>query len=109
MVDTTAAATPRLLPADENFLGDLVSLEEPLLIWLGQTTRDTRADEEDVWQLPPTLDGEKAHAAWGDILTALPEGLRRGWYALRAGEEPKGGNRLYGPDGYEHTPLYAVS
>lgn len=101
-------STQRLLPADENFLGDLFSLGEPLLLWLDQTTRDARAGDEDVWQLPTGLDGQKAHSAWGNILAALPDGLRNEAHALRTGREAEDGNRVYGPDGYEHTPLYAV-
>ncbi|MFH9871597.1 hypothetical protein ACH4NT_36670 [Streptomyces lydicus] len=106
MIDPSAQ---RLLPADENFLGDLFSLEEPLLMWLEQTTLDSRAGDQDAWHLPAGLDGEKARAAWGHIFTALPEGLRNEWHAMRTGEEPKGAVHVYGPDGYEHTPLYAVS
>lgn len=105
MTDTNA---PLLLAADENFLSDLLSLEDPLLQWLSQTSRDARAGDEDVWQLPAGLDGEKALAAWAHIFDALPKGLRDELRALRTGEETAGGNRVYGPDGYEHTPLYAV-
>ncbi|MFG2236151.1 hypothetical protein ACGFNX_40215 [Streptomyces sp. NPDC048723] len=99
----------RLLPAEEHFLRDLFSLEEPLLIWLWETARDARAGADDVYELPAGLDGEQARDAWGRIFTALPAGLRNEWHALRTGQEPEGGNRIYGADGHEHSPLYAVS
>ncbi|MGW6605170.1 hypothetical protein [Streptomyces sp. NPDC055036] len=99
---------PRLLPADEHFLADFFDLEEPLLMWLDQTTRDARAGADDVYELPAGLDGEAAHEAWARIFAALPEGLRNERHALRTGEEVKNGNKVVGPDGYEYTPLYAV-
>jgi hypothetical protein len=104
MIDTTA----RLLPADESFLSDFFDLEEPLLMWLAQATRDTRAGADDAYELPADLDGEAAHTAWGHIFEVLPEGLRDERHALRAGREAKGGNKVFGPDGYEYTPLYAA-
>lgn len=106
MPDTTTK--PRLLPAEEHFLRDLFSLEEPLLIWLWETTRDARAGADDVYELPAGLDGEQARDAWSRIFTVLPAGLRNEWRALRTGQEPEGGNRIYGANGHEHTPLYAV-
>jgi hypothetical protein len=104
MTDITA----RLLPADESFLADFLDLEEPLLMWLDQTTRDARAGADDVYQLPAGLDGEAAHNAWGRIFEALPEALRDELHALRSGREVNNGNKVVGADGYEYTPLYAV-
>ncbi|MFJ8351264.1 hypothetical protein ACIQ9J_33860 [Streptomyces sp. NPDC094153] len=104
MTDTA----PRLLPAHESFLADFFDLEEPLLIWLDQTTRDARAGADDVYTLPPGLDGEAAHEAWGRIFEALPEGLRDERRTLLTGEEHATGNMVLGTDGYEYTPLYAA-
>lgn len=99
----------RLLPADENFLADLLDLEEPLLMWLSQTTRDARAGADDVYKLPAGLDGEAAHDAWGRVFEALPEGLRDERHALAASRDATNGNKVFGVDGYEYTPLYAAS
>lgn len=104
MTDTT----PRLLPADEHFLDDFLSLDEPLLIWLDETTRDNRAGADDAYRLPAGLDGEAARAAWERVFTALPKALVDEWHALRSDEEVQNGNKVTGPDGYEHTPLYAA-
>ncbi|MFD3907833.1 hypothetical protein ACFXOL_11010 [Streptomyces californicus] len=104
MTDTA----PRLLPAHESFLADFFDLEEPLLIWLDETTRDTRAGADDVYTLPAGLDGEAAHEAWGRIFAALPEGLRDERRTMLTGEEHATGNTVLGTDGYEYTPLYAV-
>ncbi|MGW1101310.1 hypothetical protein ACWD64_37865 [Streptomyces antibioticus] len=104
MTDTA----PRLLPAEENFLADFFDLEEPLLIWLDQTTQDTRAGADDVYTLPADLDGEAVRAAWARIFEALPKALLDERHALLTGEELTTGNKVIGPDGYEHSPLYAA-
>ncbi|MFG3207935.1 hypothetical protein [Streptomyces sp. NPDC048192] len=104
MTDTA----PTLLPAHESFLADFFDLEEPLLIWLDQTTRDARAGADDLYTLPAGLDGEAVHAAWGRIFEALPEGLRDERRTLLTGEEHATGNTVLGADGYEYTPLYAA-
>ncbi|MFD8025453.1 hypothetical protein ACFV6G_34205 [Streptomyces lavendulae] len=104
MTDTA----PRLLPAEENFLADFFGLEEPLLIWLEQTTQDTRAGADDVYALPADLDGEAVRAAWARIFEALPKALLDERRALLTGEELTTGNKVIGPDGYEHNPLYAA-
>ncbi len=104
MTDTA----PRLLPAEENFLADFFDLEEPLLIWLEQTTQDTRAGADDVYALPAGLDGEAVRAAWARIFDALPKALLAERHALLTGEEVTTGNKVIGPDGYEHSPLYAA-
>lgn len=104
MNDTTL----RLLPAEEHFLTDFFDLEQPLLIWLAQTTSDARAGADDVWRLPTDLDGEVARAAWNHICEALPKALIDERHALRTGKELTTGNRVFGTDGYEHTPLYAA-
>ena len=102
------ATTLRLLPAHESFLADFFDLEEPLLIWLDQTTRDARAGADDVYELPAGLDGTAARDAWARIFEALPEGLRNERRSQLTGEEPIGGNTVRGTDGYEYTPLYAA-
>ncbi|MEV5348940.1 hypothetical protein [Streptomyces achromogenes] len=102
-------ATPRLLPAEENFLTDFFNLEEPLLIWLDQTTQDTRAGADDVYELPTGLDGEAARAAWTRIYDALPKALVDAWHALLTGKEQATGNKVIGLDGHEYTALYAAA
>ncbi|MFF8387780.1 hypothetical protein ACF053_29640 [Streptomyces kanasensis] len=97
-----------LLPAEEHFLGDLFDLDEPLFMWLEGTTSDARAGADDVYRLPADLDGVAVRAAWISIYGALPKGLVDERHALRTGKEVSGGNRVFGPDGYEHTPLYAA-
>lgn len=101
-------ARPQLLPAIESFLTDFFDLEEPLLIWLAQTTIDARQGADDVYELPAGLDGEAVRAAWARIFDALPEGLREERRALRTGRDAEGGNKVFGPGGYEYTPLYAA-
>ncbi|GHH54520.1 hypothetical protein [Streptomyces candidus] len=103
-----------LLPDDEDWLGLLMGMEEPLLLQLSLNTRDARAGDEDVWEVPADLDTVAAHDAWGRIIQALPEPLREG--ARNSGRyvpaetRPAGQYTLYAPDGrYEHTPLYPVN
>ncbi|OEJ36520.1 hypothetical protein [Streptomyces agglomeratus] len=62
----------------------------------------------DVYRLPADQDGEAVRAAWERIYDALPKALIDERHALRTGKEVVGGNRVFGPDGYEHTPLYAA-
>ncbi|WP_105974679.1 hypothetical protein [Streptomyces geranii] len=49
-----------------------------------------------------------AHAAWTGISKALPEDLRAERHPADNGEEATTGNQVFGADGYEYTPLYAV-
>ncbi|WP_329021106.1 hypothetical protein [Streptomyces sp. NBC_01601] len=111
MTDTPSRLA--LLPDDEDWLGLLMGMEEPLLLQLSLNTRDARAGDEEVWEVPEDLDGIAAHDAWGRIFQALPEPLREG--ARNTGRyvsseaRPAGQYTLYAPDGrYEHTPLYPV-
>src|SRR5262245_14521001 len=98
----------RLLPAHELFLIDFFDLEEPLLIWLDQVTRDARDGADDIYKLPADLDGMAARTAWTGIFGALPKALRAEWHAGYTGEGVTTGNTVFGADGYEYTPLYAV-
>ena len=98
-----------LLPADEGFLGDLFSLDEPLLMWLADATQGAVDGDEDAWRLPAGLDGTAVYDAFIRLVTALPEGLREWWTALsRGGSEDGIGNTVLGVDGYEYTPVYAA-
>ncbi|MFF3013388.1 hypothetical protein [Streptomyces sp. NPDC057939] len=98
----------RLLPAHPAFLADLHQLEEPLLIWLDDMAFQTRFGHDDVWGLPPGLDGEAPRTALINVQRALPKPLRQQMYALTDARDVEGANRIVGRDGHEHTPLYAV-
>ncbi|MFF3982699.1 hypothetical protein [Streptomyces sp. NPDC001828] len=109
---TGAPETTRvLLPDDEDWLSLFMGMEEPLLMQLALNARAVQEGDEEVWELPPNLDGIGAHQAWGRLFGALPEPLRHtgtniGRYEPNR-ERPAGRYALYAPDGrWEHTPLY---
>lgn len=109
---TDAPETNRvLLPDDEDWLALFIGMEEPLLMPLALNARAIQAGDEEVWELPPDLNGIGAHQAWGRLYGALPEPLRHTGTNIGRSvpnrERPAGCYALYAPDGrWEHTPLY---
>lgn len=103
-----------LLPDDEDWLSLFMGMEEPLLLQLALNARAVQQGDEDVWELPPNLDGAGAYEAWGRLFQALPEPLRHtgtniGRYEPDR-ERPAGRYALYAPDGrWEHTSLYPAA
>ncbi|MFJ8388653.1 hypothetical protein ACIQ9Q_29830 [Streptomyces sp. NPDC094438] len=109
MTDTTSRRV--LLPDDEDWLSLFMGMEEPLLMQLALNARAAQQGDEEVWELPPDLDGVGAHEAWGRLFQALPEPLRHTGTNIGRSEpnrdRPAGCYALYAPDGrWEHTPLY---
>ncbi|QIP74654.1 hypothetical protein [Streptomyces sp. VN1] len=109
---TDTPVKPRvLLPDDEDWLSLFMGMEEPLLMQLALNARAVQEGDEEVWDLPPGLDGVGAHEAWGRLFQALPEPLRHTGRNIGRSEpdrnRPAGCYTLYAPDGrWEHTPLY---
>ncbi|RPK32660.1 hypothetical protein EES39_38325 [Streptomyces sp. ADI92-24] len=109
---TDATETLRvLLPDDEDWLSLFMGMEEPLLMQLALNTRAVQEGDEEVWELPPGLDGVGVQEAWGRLFQALPEPLRHtGTNIARSQpnrDRPAGRYALYAPDGrWEHTALY---
>ncbi|TGN72208.1 hypothetical protein E5083_30175 [Streptomyces bauhiniae] len=100
-----------LLPDDEDWLAQLMGMEEPLLMQLALNTRAAAAGDQDVWEMPAGLDGAAVHDAFGRLYQALPAPLRH--TAANTGrsvpdrDRPAGTYTLRAPDGrYEYTPLY---
>ncbi|KUF17410.1 hypothetical protein [Streptomyces silvensis] len=113
MSESTGSTQPRrvLLPDDEDWLAQLMGMEEPLLMQLALNSRAAAEGREDVWEMPADLDGAAVHDAFGRLYQALPAPLRH--TAANTGRSVPDSNRpagtytLYAPDGrYEYTPLY---
>ncbi|WP_432140085.1 hypothetical protein [Streptomyces sp. bgisy154] len=107
---TDAPKARVLLPDDEDWLSLFMGMEEPLLMQLALNARADQEGDEEVWELPPDLDGVGAHEAWGRLFQALPEPLRHTGTNIGRSEpnrdRPAGSYALYAPDGWEHTALY---
>lgn len=100
-----------LLPDDEDWLSLFMGMEEPLLMQLALNTRAAQAGDEEVWEMPPGLDGAAAHEAYGRLFQALPAPLRHAARNIERSapdpDRPAGRYALYAPDGrWEHTALY---
>ncbi|MFE5719623.1 hypothetical protein [Streptomyces erythrochromogenes] len=98
----------RLLPAHPAFLNALHQLEEPLLSWLDGMTFHALFEPEDVWGLPPGLDGTACRKALLNIHQALPKPLRAYEYVVEDECEFAGaaGDPLGGDSG--HIGLYGA-
>ncbi|MEU6315461.1 hypothetical protein [Streptomyces sp. NPDC047014] len=99
---TAVSSSLRLLPAHPAFLSALHQLDEPLLSWLDGMTFRTLFEPEDIWGLPPDLDGTACRRALLNIHQALPDSLRT--YEGAVEDESERGD-----GGGERVALYAAS